>query len=216
MSCQYLTSTQYLMEKPRNLAKEWVCRHMSAEANLCSAEVALYWMALFCLTISHNFVKLSSVRALMFRKPYEISGFSPLNNRLSPQNLMWSLNPVDGVWLKDHNTPTESHQEAGSLWPWPSNREHIIMFYHWGGLWECKAARAQDSHVHQTNPYPVTGAWPVCNKYLWKAWCKPEERPENDVSGVVAGSSWSSAWLPDTEFLPLAELLWLVRLRFPP
>lgn len=120
---------------------------------------------------------------------------------------MWSLSPIDGIWLKDHNAQTESHQEAESLGPWPCNWEHIITFCHCRGLGECKAARAQDLHVYQTNPYPVTGAWPLYNKYLWKARRKPEEHAENDVSGVVAGSSWSSACLPDTEFLPLAELL---------
>lgn len=159
----------------------------------------------------------STVNSLMLRNSYEVSGFPPLINRLSPWGLMWSQSPIDRIWWDNRNTQTtNSHQETGRLGTCPYDREPIAMFFHGGGPAQCKAGSAQDSHVCQSDPYPVEGAWPVCNKYLLMVQSKPGERPgENEVAGVVACRSWSSVSLPDTEFLPLAELLRLVRLTFP-
>lgn len=153
----------------------------------------------------------------MLRNSFEVSGFPALINRLSPQGLMWSQSPIDRVWRDNHSAQiTNSHQETRPLGTCPYDREPLTMVFHSRGPVQCKAGSAWDSNVRQTNNYPVEAAWPVCNKYLLVVQSKPGERPgENEVAGVVACSSWSSVSLPDTEFLPLSELLRLVRLTFP-
>lgn len=130
---------------------------------------------------------------------------------------MWSQSPIDRVWQDNHNIQTtSSHQGRRCLRMYPHDQEPITPFLHGGGPAQCKAGSAWDSHVRQTDPYPVEGAWLVCSKYLLMDQSKPGEWPEeNEVAGVVAWSSWSSISLPDTEFPPLIKLLQLVRLTFP-
>lgn len=153
----------------------------------------------------------------MLRNSREVSGCPPFVYRLSPWGLTWSQSPIDRARRDNHNAQTtSSHQETGSLGTCSYGREPISTFCHGGGPGRCKAGSAQDWQVCQTDPEPVEGAWPVCNKYLLMVQSKPGECPgENEVAGVVSCSSWSSVSLPDTELLPLAELLQLVRLTFP-
>lgn len=156
----------------------------------------------------------STVNSLMLRNAYELS---PLISRLFPWGLMWNQSPIDRVWQDNHNIlTTNSHQGTRCLGTYPHDQEPITVFFHGEGPAQCKAGSAQESHVCQTDPYPVERAWPVCSKYLLMVQSKPGKWPEdNEVAGVVVWSSWSSVALPDTEFLPLAKLLWLVRLTFP-